>query len=67
MYAKNLPWEFCMKCELIILYADFIKVLFSYFRLSLIQSFNFKPGSSIQLAKLRVNIEPSIACRQKEQ
>lgn len=56
-----------MKCELIILYADFIKVSLSYFRLSLIQSFNFKPGSSIQLAKLRVNIEPSIACRHKQQ
>lgn len=34
-------------------------------RLSLIQSFSLSPGSSIQLAKLSVSMEPSIACNRK--
>lgn len=33
-------------------------------RFSLIQSFSLSPGSSIQLARLSVSMEPSMACRE---
>ena len=34
----------------------------THLRFSLTQSFSFKPGSSIQLARLSVSMEPSMAC-----